>query len=304
MRSSDAHLEKALEEYNEKVSRLEENGTPRELLDAYINRGCILSMLGSRVSAITDFDDAIDIIDSLESAGEDVDAGYIVKAYISRGELQTESTAKDMADDYRRASEEFPRLNPGCRYYGEKEIVTMCTDCAGDLVDNDLHEYALPFVEKGLSLTEGREDIPSRNAHASLLNLMGETYMGMDEAEKALQAFGKAAVECERLYDEDELGDPMELVSALVFMGDLFEFLKDDRSFLESREKAITVLEDLRIVGALDNEDMLSDLHGDVARVLMAKGKMAEAEKHLLKQVSYNLNGSTDYMDENGIDRD
>ena len=63
MRSSDAHLEKALDEYNSKVSELEDGNDMPALLDAYINRGCVLSMLDSTVSAISDFDSAIDIID-------------------------------------------------------------------------------------------------------------------------------------------------------------------------------------------------------------------------------------------------
>jgi hypothetical protein len=69
MRSSDAHLEKALEEYNGTVSELEDGDDLPALLDAYINRGCILSMLDSTVSAISDFDSAIDVIDELKERG-------------------------------------------------------------------------------------------------------------------------------------------------------------------------------------------------------------------------------------------
>ena len=61
-------------------------------------------------------------------------------------------------------------------------------------------------------------------------------------------------------------------------------------------------MEEMKACGTLDDEELLSDLHGEVASIYMGKGDMATAEKHLLKQVSYNLNGSTEYMRDNGID--
>ena len=55
MDTSDIHLESALDEYNQKVYDLESTGSEsEELLEAYVNRGCVLYMMEYRTSAMDD----------------------------------------------------------------------------------------------------------------------------------------------------------------------------------------------------------------------------------------------------------
>ena len=86
--SSDEHLDVALEEYNAKVSRLEDEGPVSELLEALINRGTILLMMESTIAALSDFDDAIEIIEDEEDMGNRIDAGLYIRAYERRGNIQ------------------------------------------------------------------------------------------------------------------------------------------------------------------------------------------------------------------------
>ena len=47
MRTSDAHLEEALNEYNNKVNRLETEGPAEDLLEALVNRSTVLMLMGT-----------------------------------------------------------------------------------------------------------------------------------------------------------------------------------------------------------------------------------------------------------------
>ena len=302
MRSSDAHLEKALEEYNGTVSELEDGDDLPALLDAYINRGCILSMLDSTVSAISDFDSAIDVIDELRENGTEVDPGCIFKVYVSRGELMSDGTGHDMSQDYKKAAEVLDSLEPGCRYYDAKKLVSACLVCAHDLLDAELPDYAVPFLEKALAYLDPEGDTESRNGYVEAKNCLGQALVDSDP-DRAFREFSDALAVADALYTSAQLDDESELVLSLYFLGDICRDTdRGEDKYLSYREEAIRVMEEMKACGTLEDEELLSDLHGEVARIYMGRGDMATAEKHLLKQVSYNLNGSTEYMRNNGID--
>ena len=300
MRPSETHLEKALEEFNDKVDRLERDGDVRGLLDAYINRGCVLSMMDSVVSAIDDFNEAAEIITELRDRGEKVDAGYVVKTYVSRGELQSEATMKNMLDDYRETASVLGELGDGSKYYDRQGIIQMCIDCAGDLIEYDYTDDSKPFTDKGLALVVGKSDRFSRNAYVKLNNLSGQACMDDENNKAALRYFDEAVRVAGELDSAGELVDRMDLVYAYVSRGDVEEFLKMEDKLIADREAAIELLEDLKVKGALDDDELLSNLHGETAQLYMKAGRIKDAERHLLKQVSYNLAGSTDYLNDNG----
>ena len=87
MDASDAHLESVLEELNERVNELEGNGSPEELMEAYVNRGNVLMMLGYRTSALDDLISADDVAKEIESAGTEIDAGTFVKIHTTMGHI-------------------------------------------------------------------------------------------------------------------------------------------------------------------------------------------------------------------------
>lgn len=299
MRSSDSYLEKALAEFNDKVNALEGTGSERELVDAYINRGCVLSMMDSIYSAIDDFQEAIDLMKKLESEGTALDPGYTIKAYVSRGELQSEETMKDMLDDYRVAASRLGDVGDSCKFYDRKNLIGMCIDCAGDLVDNDFCEDAMPFIEKGLSLVVGKDSAYDRNRYVELNNLAGQARMDGESSEAALKYFSEAVRVGKDLISAGELESEMDLVLAYVYKGDVEDALGRTEDLLSDREAAIDLLETLKYENRLDDEELLSNLHGETAQLYMKQGRIKDAEKHLVKQVAYNLSGSTQYLDEN-----
>lgn len=303
MPTVDEHLEQALREYNEKVNALEDGGSPQELLDAYIHRGCVLSMIGSFVSAITDFDEAIEIITAMEDSGTSVDSGYFVKAYTSRGALEIEKSVKSMADDYRVAASRLGDLKDGSKYYDTKDIAEMCLDCGCDLVDSDLASDAIPYIEKALSVLVGKDDPWSRNRYMEACDLEGQVRMDTEDFEKAAEVFDESLRVGEELRAEGSLEDIMELVSAYVSRGDLAEDAGDMDMYFDVRDKAIAIMEDLMDRDDLDDTELLANLHGEVAQAYMKRNDMKTAEKHLMRQVAINLHGAKDYMDGNGIDR-
>ncbi len=299
MRSSDSYLEKALAEFNDKVNALESAGDERSLVDAYINRGCVLAMMDSIFSAIDDFQEAIDLMKKLSASGTVFDPGYTVKAYVSRGELQSEETRKDMLDDYRVAASKLAEIGESCKFYERKDLVEMCIDCAGDLVDNDFCEDARPFLNKGLALVVGREDAYSRNRYVEINNLAGQSYLDGESSETALKYFREAARVGRSLYESKELESEMDLVLAYVYKGDVEDALGYVEDLLADREEAIDLLETLKYENRLDDEELLSNLHGETAQIYMKQGRIKDAERHLMKQVAYNLSGSTEYLNEN-----
>lgn len=112
----------------------------------------------------------------------------------------------------------------------------------------------------------------------------------------ALKYFDEAVRVGTDLESTGELGDMMDLVYAYVSRGDVEEFLGLTEELIKDREAAIEILENTKYSRSQDDQELLSNLHGETAQLYMKAGKIKEAEKHLLKQVSYNLSGSTDYL--------
>lgn len=299
MPTIDEHLEKALAEYNEKVNELEGSGSPEELLVAYINRGTVLSMMDLYVSAVTDFDEAIGIMRRIEDSGGTVDPGCFVKAYVSRGSLESDKSPKAMADDYNMAASRLKQLRDGSRYYDRRGIIEMCLDCGCDLVDADMATDALPFTEKVYSLVVGRDDDWLRNRYMENCELEGQVRMDCEDFGLAMENYTEAVRVGEELRSRGALEDIMELVSAYVSKGDLEDDREHRQAYYADRKAALDIMEDLAAHDRLDDDELLSNLHGEVAEALIKDGRVPEAEKHLMRQVEINLHGAKDYIDNN-----
>lgn len=302
MATADEHLEEALSEYNDRVNALEGKGASQELLDAYLNRGSVLAMMDSYVSAITDFDDAIELIKVLENSGRTVDAGCYVKAYVGRGELHGEDGEREMAMDYSMAALRLGELKDGSRCYDRRSTVEMCLDCAGDLVDADFAKDAKPFTDRALALLVGHDDVWSRNRYVEACNLAGQAEMDQQQNAAALESFGEAIRVGQQLQAEHRLEDEIELAYAYVSRGDLDDDMQRTADYFADRLAAIALLEDLMKRNALDDTELLANLHGEVAEAYMRANNMKEAERHLMRQVAINLDGAQDYMRQNHID--
>lgn len=297
MSSADEHLEEALKDYNSKVHKLEsEGGTEEELMDALINRGCILSMMEYYVSAISDFDDAIEIMAHIIAAGGKVDAGSYVKAYVSRGEIRGGDDLRPMADDYANAAFRLGELNEKSKYYDRKKIITMCVNCAEDLVDEHFPMEIQPFIDKAWSMIIGREDPWSKNRFVEILNLNGKAAMDLEDDDDAIEAFATSIDEGTKLLETAELEDVMSLVFPFVSRGDIWQKKGIIEPYISDRKAAIILLEQMLEHNRLDDVQVLSHLHQDLAHTYLTLNKVKEAEEHLMREVALSVNGAKDYI--------
>jgi len=296
--SVDEHLETALKEYNERVNALESSGSDAELLDAYINRGCVLSMMDYYVAAISDFDDAVEIINHLEARGVEIDAGTYVKTYISRGEIRGGDDLRPMADDYAMAATRLSKLNDHSKYFDHKKIIMTCISCVEDLVDENFPAEVDPFLNKAWSMLIGKEDSWSRNRYLELLNLKGQAEVDLLATDNAMESFSDAIDVGRELLERAGLDDMMSLVFAFVSRGDIEQEKGIIESYIIDRKAAITLLEQLLEVNKLDDVQVLAQLHQDLANTYLTLNKVKEAEEHLMREVMLNVDGARDYIRE------
>ncbi|KUE73647.1 hypothetical protein AUQ37_01725 [Candidatus Methanomethylophilus sp. 1R26] len=193
MLNSDEHLERALAEYNDKVSALEDSGPREKLLEALVNRGCVLFMMDSYVSAYGDFDDASDIIAEIEDSGGSVDPGLYVKTHAMKGMTIVEKSVHEAAEEFRLAATRLGQLKPGARHFPDgRAIADFCLDCAQTLIDEDMGADALPFTEKSMSQTVGKDDAWSRNRYMEACSMEADALSGSEDPEKAGEYFDEA----------------------------------------------------------------------------------------------------------------
>ncbi|MDR3205938.1 MAG: hypothetical protein LBT41_02405 [Candidatus Methanoplasma sp.] len=300
MSSSEEHLESALKEYNDRVNALEEEGSDVDLLDALINRGCVLSMMGHCVSALSDFDDAAEIAGRIEDGGGEVDAGAYVKLFVSRGEAGGGKHPEDMAADYSLAASRLKKLSDGSRYYDGRKTVYMCIRCCGDLYDCGFPAIAGPFIEKAYSLLACKDDDWSRNRYAEVLNLEGAILFDADDMDGAAELFSSSIDAGAALLEKGRLEDMMTLVFPFISRGDAFQRKGMIDPYMSDRRAAIVLLEELLEANRLDDVHVLAKLHQDMANTYLTLNKVKEAEEHLLKDAILNLNGAKEYLREFG----
>lgn len=299
MSRSDRHLEEALEDYNRKVDEHEESGTLEQRLEAHVGRGCVLSMMEYFTSAITDFDDAVEIMDLMESVGEKVDAGTYVKTYISRGELQTSDGAVGMAEDYEKASERLDELGPESRRFDERSIVKMCISCSEDLLDEGFPQLVGPFFDKAERMLFDKADVWSRNRYVDILNIMGQAEHGIGDGFDSIEYYDRSISICHELMAENSLDDEMALIFALLSRGDLEIEDGAPEDAIRDYEAAIAILEVMLSFNRSETKELLIQVHRDISEILMGMDESEEAEKHLLRALELNVgNTAVKYADD------
>lgn len=300
MRTSTVHLEKALAEYNDKVDKLDREEPSMELLDALINRGTVLSMLDYTTSAKEDFDDAVDLIRTFEKQGIHVDPGYYVRAYVSRAELYSEDEGDSALRDYGQAAEHLNDLRPDSKYYNKKSIADMCSVAIHSLGDMDELDTARPFIDKGLEITSDEDSDYFKNIRLDLLNYSGYAFTLEGNDKAASETFASASELAAELHGRSELDNPEDLVFAFASKADADKKLKGVDTYLSEMENLLSIIDCMVNEGASIDDDIISLLHGDIAKEYMGKGEIALAEKHLMRKMSLELVGSDQYMKENG----
>lgn len=292
---SEIHLEKALEEYNEKVNRLENEGDVQELVEAYVNRGCVLYMLGYNTSAMEDLMTAAELMEDMSSEGIATDAGTYVKAHATMGSILFEQNS-DSSKEYSKALKRLPQLSPDSRHFDLAGIIRMCVESAENLLDENDPENAMSFVDKALSILKGKDDRWSGNRKMELYTLQGECYLSMQDFNSAIESYSEAITLGTDLVDRSMIEDMEELVIPIISRSQCESELGLDDMYIADIELAINLMEEMERSNRLSDVEVLVNLHHDAASFLMSKGRMAEAEKHLLHAVSMGVNGAKDYL--------
>ena len=292
---SEIHLEKALEEYNEKVNSLETEGNIQDLIEAYVNRGSVLYMLGYTTSAMEDLTTASDLIEDLSSKGEPIDAGTYVKAHATMGAILFEQNS-DSSGEYEKAIKRLTQLNTGSRHFDLAGIIRMCVESAENLLDEKDPEAAMKFVSKALSIIADRPDRWSGNRKMELYTLEGECYLALQDYSSAIESYSKAISVGTDLVDNSMIEDMEELVVPIISRSQCESELGLDDMYISDIELAINLLEEMEKSTRLSDVDVLINLHHDAASFLMSKGRMEDAEKHLIHAVSIGVNGAKDYI--------
>lgn len=212
---SDIHLEKALKECNATVNLLESKGGGPELMEAYVNRGCILYMMGYFTSAMEDLSTASEMMDDMESEGLKTDAGTYVKAHATMGSILFEQNCEP-AEEYGYAISRLSELHPGSKHFDREGIIRMCIESAENLLDNQSPEDAIEFVTKGISLLANAQDAWSRNRLMQLNTLMGECHLSMGELRKAMDSYSTAIEVGTCLVDDSRIEDMEEMVVPII----------------------------------------------------------------------------------------
>lgn len=299
MRRSDEHLERALEEYNHKISELESNGSSREeMLEALVNRSTVLLMLESYTSSMEDSEDAIELSKLMESKGEPVNVGTYMKMYENHGQLLYDSDNDGMAEDYAKIVSKLDRTGGDIRHYDKRSLIVMCIDCAEDLIDVDKEENAIPFLQKAIEFIGGDLDKWSRNHKVHILNLLAEVGHSLGQDDGSLSNLE----ECIRLAGElmfsSSIDDPNELVNAYILRGDILESMGKLEGMWESHEAAAEILEKMYLEHKLDDVQLLINLHQGIATSMMNAGKIELAEKHLMRSINLGIPGMKEAMKE------
>ena len=292
-------MERALEEYNQKISELESNGSSREeMLEALVNRSTVLLMLESYTSSMEDSEDAIELSKLMESKGEPVNVGTYMKLYENHGQLLYDSDNDGMAEDYAKIVSKLDRTGGDIRHYDKRSLIVMCIDCAEDLIDVDKEENAIPFLQKAIEFIGGDLDKWSRNHKVHILNLLAEVGHSLGQDDGSLSNLE----ECIRLAGElmfsSSIDDPNELVNAYILRGDILESMGKLEGMWESHEAAAEILEKMYLEHKLDDVQLLINLHQGIATSMMNAGKIELAEKHLMRSINLGIPGMKEAMKE------
>lgn len=302
MDASDFHLERALNEYNSTVNMLESNGTSPELVEAYVNRGCILYMMGYLTSAMEDLSSASEMIDEIEYEGGEIDAGTYVKDHATMGAILFEQRS-EIIEEYSYAQTRLDKLRTDSNHFDRAGIIRMCIESAQNLMESDYPEDAEHFVRKGIDILERSGDKWSGNRRMELYTLLGECRFAQEDLRAAMEQYSEAIAIGTMLTESNEIEDMEEVVVPIIARSQCELDLGLDDMYLSDLLLAIKLLEEMAKINKLEDQDVLIKMHQDAATTLMTKGKVKEAEEHLIKAVTMGVHGAKDYLVNQGNDR-
>lgn len=294
MEKTDSHLEASLEGLNDRVNELESAGASADLMEAYVNRGCVLSMLGYRTSALDDLESAAGIASELPSS--EVDPGTFVKIHTAIASLIMDQGG-DPVEEYMLAATRLMPLHPGSAHFDKRSAVRMCSVAAEDLMDCDYPDGAVQYLEKGMELASGT-DPWSQNRLLDLLIQSAEAADAMNDVRGAVDRCSQAIEIGSELIEKGLLEDVEQLVSALVLRASGESDLGLNENSAIDLEAAVNILEGMLENHRLPDTEVLMTLHHDLAGALMKVGKIEQAEKHLIRAMEIGIGHTASSLDD------
>ncbi len=289
MQPSDAHLERALAEYNDRISELEDGPLSAELVDALQKRGKVLSLMGYSTSSAEDFEDAADYLEELDR-GFGASADLHVRVYAALGSVYKVSEPDTMWDIYHKILDYIPALeNPS-------QCARTCLRCAEDLAETGMTDDCDALLEVAFK-AKGSEDMNGRNVYFESLLLSAALRMEDRQYSKAAVKLNDAAKVGAELYEKGDLYEHGPYAFCLLNLCDCLMEMDDREASRVNLEILSSLLDDQEFTNDIDSED-LADLHGGVGKTLMELGDVKEAEKHLLRQAAFSLNGDDEILRE------
>jgi len=283
MQSSDAHLERALSEYNERINTLEYGPVSVELVDALQKRGKVLSLMGYGTSAAEDFTDAFEYLEELLGQ-EPVPAELCIRVYAAYGSIFCDSEPETMCSIYHKIVECIPDLRDPV------PCARICLRCAEDLYEIDETGDCDALLKVALS-SKASDDINGRNVYFDALRISGYLAMDIKQYQRAASYLNDAARTGASLLDDHGLYDATDYAYVLVDLSGCLMEIGDRESARIYLDTIDSLLEDKQFTDRIDGEE-LSEIHGLVGKSLMELGDVSKAEIHLLRQAAYSLGGN------------
>ena len=291
---SESYLERALSDYNDKVNSLEPAGDSDELLEAYVNRGCVLEMLEHYTSSLEDLESAAEMADRIGT-----DDGTFVKLYSTLGGLY-QHFGMDSLGPLAKAATRLGRITSSSHHFDSRRVVSTCIRSAEILLDDGYDREALPFLEKALEATDGKIDPWTRNRRMEVHDLLGELYDTIEDYSKAAESYSEAIDIGTDLMRTGNLDDMEQLAASYMARAECELDLGMMDQFVSDSDSAIFLIEEMHRNGMIDSMSEATDICHNVAGEFMKMGRVPEAEKYLMKAMSLTLEGAKDYIEGQG----
>ncbi len=298
MDSTDAHLEASLEELNDKVFRLEEDGSAEDLMEAYVNRGCVLQMLEFRTSALDDLFSAREIMEELEDSGTEVDSGTYVRIHTSIASILFDQGG-ECVEEYVLAAGRLSSLTPESRHFDSRSIIRTCIDSIKNLIDSEFPEEIVPYYEKAYSLTVGKSDPWNLNRRFDIETLAAEAFSDRGMPQESIESYSSAIELALELMETGRLEDVESLLTAYVMRGEQEASVGLPDAYIADLTAAATLADTMFENGRMSYPEVIQSIHHNLAEALMKNGRIQEAEKHLIKAMQVGVLGAGDYIRNN-----
>jgi len=259
--SSYKETDLTMEEMNRAIKMAENEGDKATLASMYTMRGLGYFQLSEYIKAVSDFDDAINIMEGIQQ----LDENELAKAYAGRGMARYGKRELELSiPDLKKSIEIWECLKEKGKFVDENmlsmaySIIGMILNETNVINDNDNANEALSNYNKSIKIVENcKKDIIDNNLALAYM-CKGVSF---DQKEEYLEAnfhYDKAIEILEQLDKKGIDIDYSEFAKAYMNRGANYYQTHDVKQALENYEKCISIIERLQNIGvAQDAFDMV-----------------------------------------------